>query len=97
LNLLKILSAYSSENELIGGSFFIVSNARITYLFSAINQKGRDLQAMSLILNKVIKDYSDSDYILDFEGSMLPGVATFIKSFKPQKEAYYHLKKWRLF
>ena len=97
LNLLKILSAYSSENELIGGSFFIVSNARITYLFSAINQKGRDLQAMSLILNKVIKDYSDSDYILDFEGSMLPGVATFIKSFKPRKEAYYHLKKWRLF
>ena len=79
------------------GAFFIISQKRITYLFSAVNEKGRDLQAMSLILNSVIKSYSASDYIFDFEGSMLPGVAKFIRSFGAQKEAYYHYKKWRLF
>lgn len=97
LNNLKILVAYSKSNELLGGAFFIVSNLRITYLFSAVNQKGRDLQAMSLILNTVIKNYSKSDYVFDFEGSMLLGVAKFIRSFGAQKEFYYHFKKWRLF
>jgi len=97
LNMLKILAAYSKENKLVGGAFFIISKKRITYLFSVVSEQGRNLQAMSIILNAVIKDYADSDYILDFEGSMLPGVAAFFKSFKPQNEIYYHLKKWRLF
>jgi len=97
LKKLKIITAYVKDNELVGGAFFIISKNRITYLFSIINQEGKDLQAISLILNSVIKEYSATEYILDFEGSMLPGVARFIKSFGVQKEIYYHLKKWRLF
>jgi lipid II:glycine glycyltransferase (peptidoglycan interpeptide bridge formation enzyme) len=97
LNKLKILAAYSKDNELLGGAFFIISKTRITYLFSAINTQGRDLQAMSLIIDTIIKNHSESDFIFDFEGSMLTGVAKFIRSFGPQKEAYYHYKKWRLF
>jgi hypothetical protein len=49
------------------------------------------------MLDAMIKDYATTGFILDFEGSMLPGVARFIKSFRPQKEIYYHLKKWHLF
>jgi len=97
LKKLKILGAYSKSNELLGGAFFIISENRITYLFSAVNTQGRDLQAMSLILNTVIKDHSESDYIIDFEGSTIPGVAKFIRSFGVQKEVYFHYKKWRLF
>lgn len=97
LKKLKIMVAFSDKNKLLGGAFFIISNNRITYLFSAINQQGRDLQAMSLIINSVIKTYAQSDYILDFEGSMLPGVAAFFNSFGAQQESYYHLKKWQLF
>ncbi|NCP21351.1 MAG: hypothetical protein CO023_00570 [Flavobacteriales bacterium CG_4_9_14_0_2_um_filter_35_242] len=94
---LKITIAYSDKNRLLGGAFFILSNKRITYLFSAINQQGRDLQAMSLILNTMIKRHAKSGEVLDFEGSMLTGVAAFIKSFGTQQELYYHLKKWQLF
>lgn len=97
LNKLKILAAYSKDNELLGGAFFMFSKNRITYLFSAINTQGRDLQAMSLILDTIIKNHSESDFIFDFEGSMLSGVAKFIRSFGAQKEVYFHYKKWRLF
>ena len=97
LNVLKVLGAYSKSGGLIGGAVFLFSARRITYLFSAVNQEGRDLQAMSLILNNLIANYAETDYTLDFEGSMIPGVATFIKSFGAQKESYYHLKKRRLF
>jgi hypothetical protein len=74
-----------------------LSNNRITYLYSIVNKHGRDLQAMSLIINSIIQKHSESSFILDFEGSMLPGVAKFIRSFGAQKELYYHYKKWRLF
>jgi len=97
LDKLKILAAYSKNNALVGGAFFIISENRITYLFSVLNQKGKDLQAMSLLLDFVIKDCSESKYVLDFEGSMLSGVAKFIKSFGAEEERYYHFKKWRLF
>jgi len=97
LNNLKVLAAYTKDNELVGGAFFVISKSRITYLFSVINKKGRALQAMSLIIDSIIKTYAKTDFILDFEGSMLHGVAKFIKSFRPQKENYYHLKTWRLF
>lgn len=97
LNKLKIISAYSDKNILIGGAFFVISNNQIIYLFSAINKEGRDKQAMSLILNSVIKTYANSNYSLDFEGSMLPGVAHFFKSFGAKAETYFYLKKWQLF
>ena len=97
LNKIIILAAYSKDNQLLGGAIFILSNNRITYLYSIVNKHGRDLQAMSLIINSIIQKHSESSFILDFEGSMLPGVAKFIKSFGAQKELYYHYKKWRLF
>ena len=97
LNKLKIYCAYSSQKRLIGGAIFIISDQRITYLFSAINEDGRRLQAMSLILNTVIKNYSESDFIFDFEGSTISSIAAFFKSFGAQQETYYHFKKWRLF
>jgi len=97
LNKLKILAAYSKNDALVGGAFFMVSYNRITYLFSVINKEGRELQAMSFILDTIIKEYASTKFVLDFEGSMLPGIARFIKSFNPQKEVYYQLKKWRLF
>ena len=93
----KIFCAYTNDNQLIGGAFFIISDDKITYLFSTINEEGRQLQAMSLVLNTVIKEYSESNFILDFEGSMIPSIAAFFRSFGTQKETYYHYKKWRLF
>jgi len=97
LEKLSILKVYTTEQELIGGALYMISEHRITYLFSVINQKGKDLQAMTFMMNWVIKTYVKTNYILDFEGSMLPGVAQFIKSFGAENESYYHLKKWHLF
>ena len=51
---------------------------------------------MSLLMDHVIKTYAASNYILDFEGSMIKELASFFKSFGAQKEIYFHFKKYRL-
>jgi len=81
------------EDTTIGGAIFLKDKKRITYLMSAVSQTGRSKQSMTLIIDSVIEKYSNSNYVLDFEGSMIPGIAFFFKSFGAIKENYYLLSK----
>ena len=95
LNLIECIAVTNENNNLIGGAFFLKDDRRITYLFSSINKEGREKQAMSLLLNFIIKKFSNTNYILDFEGSMIKDIALFFRSFGTEKEEYYHYKKYR--
>ena len=97
LEVVACLGVQNNKEELIGGAFFLKNNNRITYLFSSINDEGREKQVMSYLIDSVIKKYSDSEYIFDFEGSMLKDLASFFKSFGAEEEPYYHLKLKRIF
>jgi len=96
LNAVKVYAVTNSENELIGGAFFLIDQHRITYLFSALNGEGRKKQVMSLLIDTIIKQNSKSEFILDFEGSMIKPIASFFKSFGAQQESYYWYKKYSL-
>ncbi len=92
----KILEIKNEKNDLIGGVVFLYDNNRITYLFSAINAEGRNKQAMSYLIDHVIEQNSNSNLIFDFEGSLIPEIASFYKSFGAVLETYYHFKQKRL-
>jgi hypothetical protein len=93
LNKVDIIVAKAPNGELLGGAIFLKDDNRITYLFSSISQIGRDKQVMTFIIDSVIEKYSNSNFILDFEGSMIPGVAFFFKSFGAIKETYFKYQK----
>lgn len=93
---LKILEIKNDNNNLIGGAVFIFDDNRITYLFSALNLEGRNKQAMSFLIDYIINLNSSSNLIFDFEGSMIPEIASFFKSFGSELETYYHFKQKRL-
>ncbi len=97
INYIKSIAVINSDNQLIGGAFFLIDKYRITYLFSAINDEGREKQAMSFLIDHVIESNAGSNYMLDFEGSMIAELASFFKSFGAHKEVYFHLKKYRVF
>jgi len=97
LGMVESIGVVNSKNKLIGGAFFLRDARRITYLFSSVNTEGRTKQAMSFILNDMIKRFSNTDYVLDFEGSMIPKIAAFFRSFGAVEETYYHYKKYALF
>ena len=95
LNLIDCIGITNENDKLIGGAFFLKDSKRITYLFSSVNNEGREKQAMSLVINFIINKFSNTDYILDFEGSMIKDIALFFRSFGAEKEEYFHYKKHR--
>jgi len=88
----KIYGAYSKKNELIAAAFFIYEQKRVTYLNSVSTPEGKENRAMYGIVNKFIEDYSESSYLLDFEGSNLDGIARFFAGFGASPEIYQHIQ-----
>ncbi len=80
------------EDQWVGGLLLLSDPFRITYLFPAATARGRKMQVGSLVLDALVREYQDTGLILDLEGSMIPGVADFYRSFGASEEVYYHFK-----
>ena len=80
------------DKKLICSGFFARDKSRIYYLFAASNTQGRKFGATTFLINSVIKEYSNSNFIFDFEGSTIPNVANFYKSFGSEETVYFNLK-----
>jgi len=66
---------------------------RITLLIPRSSDGGRAINAMAILIDQIIQQNAGTDTILDFEGSMLPGVAQFYKSFGGEDRSYTLLNK----
>lgn len=97
LKKMAIYEVLDEEKNLLGGAVFLKSKQRITLLFSAMNAQGRKNQAMSFLVDFIIQKYAKQPLILDFEGSMIPEIASFYRSFGAKNQPYYHYKKWQIF
>lgn len=84
-----LLGVYNTQDKLVGGAIFLKDDKRISYLFSVVTLEGKQLQANSFLIDKLLKKYANSNYIFDFEGSMILGVANFFRSFGAVKETYF--------
>jgi site-specific DNA-cytosine methylase len=73
---------------LIAGVLLLVDPKRITYLIPVASAFGKKNAAATLLVDEIIKKYRHSHQILDFEGSMIPGVAKFYESFGATYEDY---------
>ena len=87
------IALVKSENKIIAASFILKSENRLIYRTGTSNQKGKDLKAMFFLVESIIKTYSSSNYILDFEGSELEGVARFYNGFGGINVPYFYYKK----
>ena len=92
----EILRVVGRNKILLGGVVFFKNKNRIIYLFSAVSKEGKESQAITSIIDSIIRKYSDGNMILDFEGSMIPNIAKFFKSFGGVLENYYHYTKKRI-
>lgn len=92
---IHIWNVYKKE-KCVGGLIWLMDQHRITYLFPVVADEAKKEQVNTYLVNELIRDHQNSDKILDFEGSMIPGVARFYKSFGAGVETYHMFKK-RLF
>jgi len=78
------------EKEHIAFALILISKKRVTLIFTALGEKGKEIGAMPFLISELIRNFSNSDKILDFEGSENPGTARFYSSFGATTENYYH-------
>lgn len=93
-SVVELYAVYTVDDELISVLALLNSNKRLTYLLPYSSDKGKDTFAMFMLVDEIIRRYADKDYILDFEGSGVAGIARFYKGFgaiyKPYYEVYKH-------
>jgi len=76
-----MLEVRNKNGQRLALGIFIITKIRIVYLMGCANAEGRKKFSSSFILDTVIKRYSGTNRIFDFEGSDIPGVYKFFKSF----------------
>lgn len=92
----KLFGVYNAANELISTAFFIQVKNRSILLASATSEEGRASNGKHFLIDRYIASQAGSNHILDFEGSDIPGVATFNIAFGAVPVYYHHYKLNRL-
>ncbi len=91
----ELLHVYK-DDIFLGGAMFLNYIKRKIFLFSALNEKGRENKAMFFLLDHIIESYAENDLLLDFEGSDISDLATFYHRFGAKEKLYLHLEINRL-
>jgi len=92
---LSFWGAYNFENKLIAALCVLRSKNRLIYWLPVSNDEGKKTSAMFAIINELIKAYSSRDYILDFEGSRIEGIARFYEGFGAKLKPYFQIRRLR--
>lgn len=85
-----VLGVYDRTNSLCAGAFFVQSHQRVIFYFSATDQVARETGAMPFLIDHFIQQFSQSNLILDFEGSNNPDLARFYEGFGAMRTVYPH-------
>ena len=88
------IGLFSQQGEFLAGTYLLFTNNRIVFWFSATSAEGRKRSSMHYLIDYVIKKFSGSSMILDFEGSEIPGLARFYLSFGATEQNYFYLKNF---
>lgn len=92
----RFYGVYGPKNELLSAVYFCRFKNRLTYMNAVSSEEGKILGAMPFLVDQVIRENAGKNLVLDFEGSMIPGVARFYEGFGASPETYFQLKYNRL-
>jgi len=88
----NLIGAYTAQNTLCASAFFLTTNNKSIYLFAASNNEGIESRAMFLLIDYFIKQNSERNITLDFEGSNIESLARFYSGFNAKKCNYINVK-----
>ena len=74
--------------QLLCSAIFMKTDNRITFLFSGLNEEGKQRQAMTYLLDQVIQQYANQPITFDFEGSDDENLARFYLGFGGSEVKY---------
>lgn len=92
-NNLLVRRVIDTEGKLMAACVMPLDGNRIYNLVSIVQEEGKSAQANYFLFDQLIREFCGSNFVLDFEGSDVPGIAAFYKHFSP-KTSYYPFVKW---
>ncbi len=84
----EIWGAYDELNQLVAGILWVTSHQKTIFLFSALSEKGKNVNAMPWLIDSFIRQNAGKPLTLDFEGSNHAGLARFYSSFGASRMTY---------
>lgn len=104
-NLLEVLLAkkigfavgvLNNKNELEAAVYYVKTEKRIINLLNASTAMAKKKGWVAILIDHIIKEHSNQNYIFDFEGSNIPSIAKFFRNFGSEKNVYYNWQWNRL-
>ena len=92
----RILGVRGARKRLLFGIFVIEIKGGKTILFSVNSRESREKRINYFVINELIRESAGTRNVLDFAGSSLPAVATFLESFGAINVPYYRIYRNRL-
>lgn len=79
------------DKELYASCLLLKDFKRLYFHINYVSGNGRTNEANYFLLDNLIREFAESSYLLDFEGSDLIGVGTFYQKFGAINQPYYTL------
>jgi hypothetical protein len=92
----RILGVRSGKNKLIYGLFLVEIKGCKTMLLIANTPASRERRTGYYVVNEIIKESAGTRTILDFAGSSIPSIASFMESFGSINVPFYRVYRNRL-
>lgn len=92
----RIIGVKTARKKLIYGVFLVQIPGSITVLFTANTQESRDKRIGYWVINETIRENASTDTVLDFAGSSIPAIASFMQSFGSVNNPYYRIYRNKL-
>jgi hypothetical protein len=93
----RVIGVREPRKKLIFGIFVVEIKGNKTILFVVNTPRSRERRIGYFAVNELIKNYSSTRTIIDFAGSSIPSVASFMESFGCMRVPFYRLYRNRLF
>ncbi|MEA3451086.1 MAG: hypothetical protein U9Q83_04200, partial [Bacteroidota bacterium] len=84
------------NGELLTASLYFHQDNKIYFLASVSSKNGRKYGSAFFLKDKFVEHFSNNNYILDFEGSNIPGVSHFFKGWNAKPFLYQSIKTFFL-
>lgn len=92
----RILGVRKSKKKIIYGIFLVEIKGSKTMLFVVNTPESREKRIGYYVVNEIIKESAGTKTILDFAGSSIPSIASFMESFGSVSVPFYRIYRNRL-
>ncbi len=89
-NALRLVYA-TKDRRIEAGALFAIFDNRIIYLFNAASPTGRKGNGRTWLIDQIIQEYAETDFVFDFESPQVCSIASFYQSFGGVEEEYTQL------